>query len=204
VAWHRKPSAIAILVTAAIGLVVLGVAAPGERTLKMHWTKVDDATIAWANELLASPIARLLDPVGHDRLVHALHHEPGELLEGRLDVDDLVGLDPTMATDAHQIAVARTRLAALIALAMIFAGSLTALILFVRDHRSGGWMFATACVVGAMLPITFVLKWGATTAGSVLGLLALAAIGVVGYELNIAMRLRTPDEVPDPPAPPAA
>ncbi len=195
--------AIAIMVVAAAGLVVLGTMVPGQRKLRISFdADGPDAreTRAIAEDLLASALAGYLDPSGDERLRHALAIEDEER-HHQLELSDLtMGNDLTLSTDDHQIQIAHAKLAAMIALGMLLFSSLVCFALWWRDSGNReAWYFAVLPSSLALFPTGYVLTY-ATGFGLTLLAFYLTSLATIGRESVRALRLRTPDELPDPPA----
>lgn len=190
----KKTTALAVLAISAVGLVLLLVTIPSERRLKLYWEGgTDAATLRIGHQLVDNPVARFLDPEGHVQLARALSIEARVAAGGHLELDE-IGLDATMATDHHQIAINHARIAGVIALALIFIGSLIGFVLWVRDLRSGAWIVASTLLCLALFPVVYAFLISLPLA-LVLAPLLLTAFVTMGRQSMVAMRLRTPREL---------
>jgi hypothetical protein len=191
----KKTTALAVLVISALGLVLLLAAVPSKHRLKIYLDNLgtDQQTLRYGRELAQNPIARFLDPEGHNELARALAIEARLAAGGHRELDEL-GLDTTFTLDHHQIEVYQARVAGIIALALIFLGNLIAFILWVRDLQSGGWIFASTLLCLALMPIVYAFLISLPLA-LVLAPLLLIALVTMGRQSMVAMRLRTPKEL---------
>jgi len=187
------PILLAVIVAAVVALLA---GDPGQHKIvlslddrRMHQSELD--TQKWAEELLASPVARFLDPDGHDRVAHALDIER----RGRTLEELGPGTDIFLTTNEHQIAVHNLKWSLLVYLGMIFAGTLLGYLLWLRDSRSGLWIAASVTITLAPMITAFIAVPAFPLPGIAVFALWLSAMGTVGRESLRAMRLRTPDEI---------
>jgi hypothetical protein len=193
----KKTTALGVLVLSALGFALLALAVPSERRLTMYFDArvTDEKTIRYGRELLDNPIAWFLDPDGHNQLAHALAIEARIAAGGHRELDEIdLLLDPTLATDHHQIAINQARIAGILSLALVLLGGLIGFVLWVRDLRNGGWIGASTLLCLALLPIIYTFLISLPLA-LVLAPLWLVAIVTVGRQSMIAMRLRGPREL---------
>lgn len=187
-----KPIAASVLGSSVIGIVLLLVAVPPARQLTRTWGSPDSETIQYADALLASAIARFLDPGGHDRLEEAREAESRSYAASRSysHKNDLAHV-----INDHIRAVHDARNAALAAFGFIFLGSLIGFVLWLADSRSGLWLVTQVLLALAVLPVLAVL-WGSFLLGLPLLALLAAAIVTIGRQSRIARRIRAAEELP--------
>lgn len=193
----KKTTALGVLVLSALGFVLLAVGVPAERRLTMYFDArvTDEQTIQYGRELLGNRLAWFLDPDGHNQLARALAIEARIAAGGHRELDEIeLMLDPTLATDHHQIAINQARVAGILSLALILLGGLIGFVLWVRDLRNGGWIGASTLLGLALLPIIYTFLISLPLA-LVLAPLWVIAIVTVGRQSMIAMRLRGPREL---------
>lgn len=189
----KKTALTGVLAIAAAGLLLLS-SVPRERRLKLYLEGgTDPATLRWAQDLIANPLAQLLDPEGHDHLVRALVTE-ARIESGLGSQGDELGaaLDVAMATDAHQIAINRARIAGVITLGMLFFGSLLGLVLWLRDLQTGMWLLATTILGFTLFPI-FVTFFLSIPLGLTSLALLVTAVATLGRQAMIATQPRGPE-----------
>jgi hypothetical protein len=178
------------------GFLVLVVAMPQEKRLRLSLDTVSPETLARAREIVDSPIAAFLDPPGHDRLVYALgrmgHRTTLEDLEGGYEA--LMRGDVTDATDHHQIAAREHAIWMLILLGCGFAMNLLGYVLWRRDSRSELWHAIGLPLSGMLLATAWVFHESARL-GLTMILFVLACYATVGREAARALRFRMPDEL---------
>ncbi|HSK01583.1 MAG TPA: hypothetical protein VK932_10100 [Kofleriaceae bacterium] len=192
----KKAIAIGVLAVAAVGLVILLTSVPAERRITIAFQGTLPATIEHAKELVDSPVARFIDPEGHDRLARALAIEARVAAGGSREIDEMGPyVNVALATEHHQMVIHRARLLGIAALAMIFVGSLIGFVLWQLDRRTGLWLGATTLLSLSFLPIGYAYASSPRLSLSLLVLLG-GAIGTVGRQVVTAMRLRRPEEIP--------
>ncbi len=185
------------MVVIAGAMIALVLGDPGQHTIKLtldqDQMKVSAAqTTTWAEHLLDSPTARLLDPHGHDKLVRAVEIQHRLQAGGHLEVSELgLGADIFTVTNDHQVAVHNLKWSLLLYLGMVLAGTVVGFLLWRRDSRSGAWILASCLIVLAPMITAFIAVPGFPMPGLAVVALWLAALATVGRESMRALRLRT-------------